>query len=1002
MEIGASIAVPRFRRPRGIGFRAVAALRAALSACALLLAVLAVQLVAPVNDAAAQVSAEVAAGSSPGSRVSTNADGVIEVSHTRRLAFFVDTLGTPMPGINALNFYGSNLFLSGLSNPICRNIALRRFNLAGGAGHYYRGNCIASGLPAGAQTVRLEYPMGGTTVTLAQRLRLLIGADRQNECENPTGASRINPIGGTWDAASSSCLFPTERFDSIPDATKPPSCNSYANCDGYYRALRVNACAAPEKKYKSGYSTVYIQGEHDNADLTCVCTNTGYAPVGGACKSFAERALDEFAKSPDPAAVVDLLSDGLNPSATVSGGTPLLVVAATLGHADIVSVLITAGADASVKMGNSGNDFVPEYFSHNGLGLAGPTTTILPWRDAADIVIHFGDAVKVFNLTSTMVAYDWTKHGNFWPLTHLIHRYNNYSSLRNNAENAYAARVLGGYLVDQGSHCPNTSHDVCSSRRTCGSGKAYSCSVCAGFPYLDFDGQTCVTEAQCGALATVDTTTWPDSQCKCESGEANPAGKCPSLLDTVLVAEVEKPEPVLASVHALLNAGADPDAGGTGGLPLLFAAGRLGHADIVSVLVTFGVNASVNFDNRSFPEYMSENGLPGGADAMTGRGVLPWRDAAEVVIHFGEALKVFALTSATGAAYDWNVSGGDNWPLDYLRHRYDKFDSVRSDPATVAAVKAMAGYMLDQGSPCQAGAWGVNHVLCTSRPTCTSTEGVLYSCSECGGYPHLSADGAACVADGACRSDATLNTAIWPDSQCECDNGKINPAGKCPASLDAMLIAEVKNPNAVLSSVRALLNEGADPAAVGEGEIPLLFAAGRLGHADIVSVLVTFGVNTTVVFQTTTFPEYMAANGFDFNTGRTTISWRDAAEVVIHFGEALKVFTLTSAAGTTSYDWANTKGHNWPAEHLRSRYDSAALVNNNPEARAAMEVMAGYMLDQGSVCPAQWAAHAVCASRPECPATGGPLYSCSECGGYPNRTLDGASCVAQCRRPTRL
>ena len=52
---------------------------------------------------------------------------------------------------------------------------------------------------------------------------------------------------------------------------------------------------------------------------------------------------------------------------------------------------------------------------------------------------------------------------------------------------------------------------------------------------------------------------------------------------------------------------------------------------------------------------MSENGLDGGAPAATGQGVLPWRDAAEVVIHFGEALKVFALTSATGVAYDWEM-----------------------------------------------------------------------------------------------------------------------------------------------------------------------------------------------------------------------------------------------------------------------------------------------------------------------------------------------------------
>ena len=508
----------------------------------------------------------------------------------------------------------------------------------------------------------------------------------------------------------------------------------------------------------------------------------------------------------------------------------------------------------------------------------------------------------------------------------------------------------------------------------------------------------------CSAASGQIATHASNNQCVCPAGDTFKAdlGKC--VPSAALIAEIEKtnPGPGIAAVRALLNQGVSPDITTSAGLPLLFAAGRLGHADIVSVLVTFGVNASVKIDNRFFPEYMSENGLPGGADAATGRGVLPWRDAAEVVIHFGEALKVFALTSTVGTAYDWANTKGVNWPLDYLRHRYDKFDSVKNDPATVAAVKAMAGYMLDQGSPCHAGAWGVNHALCTSRPKCPAIGGPLYSCSECGGYPHFSGNGAACLAE---CSHGTLNTAAWPETmQCVCDNGHANPAGECPSPLDGLLVAEVENPHAVLSSVRALLNDGADTAAVGAGGIPLLFAAGRRGHADIVSVLVTFGVNTTVQFGGFTFPEYMSANGFNFKTGRATISWRDAAEVVIHFGEALKVFALTSDFGT-AYDWANTKGSYWPVEHLRSRHDSGALVKSNPEARAVMEaraamkVMAGYMLDQGSICPAQWADHAVCASRPECRTTGGPLYSCSECGGYPTRTLDGASCVVQCQAP---
>ena len=485
------------------------------------------------------------------------------------------------------------------------------------------------------------------------------------------------------------------------------------------------------------------------------------------------------------------------------------------------------------------------------------------------------------------------------------------------------------------------------------------------------------------------------------------AAQTNAAADTTLQAEIQKtlPDlPDLAVVRQALGAGANPDAT-VGGLPLLFEAGRRGHADVVSVLVTFGVNVSVKINTKFFPEYMSENGLDGGAPPATGKGVLPWRDAAEVVIHFGEALKVFALTSTTGAAYNWNAKGGKFWPLDYLHHRYGRFDSVKNYPATVAAVEAMAGYMLDQGSPCIG---YVNHPICTSRPRCPTTGEVLYSCSECAGYPHLSANGAACVADGECPADSTLNTAVWPASQCECDLGDAYLGGGCPSLLDPDLVAEVEKtePGPVLSSVLALLGAGANPNATVTGGLPLLFEAGRRGHADIVSVLVTFGVNASVKINNQYFPEYMSQNGLDgaapAATGKGVLPWRDAAEVVIHFGEALKVFALTSTTGT-AYDWANTKGGNWPLDYLHHRYNKFDSVKNYPATVAAVEAMAGYMLDQGSPCIG-YVNHPICTSRPTCTSTGGVLYSCSKCAEYPHLSVDGAACVADgaCRADSTL
>ena len=783
-----------------------------------------------------------------------------------------------------------------------------------------------------------------------------------------------------WLARGKSCQY--LGGDECVAPLGPPPCDALA------------ACSDPN-----------VAADNTPVEL-CTCPN-GVAGDGVICgEESANAALQaEIQKTlpalPDLAVVRQALGAGANPNATV-GGVPLLFKAGLLGHADVVSVLVTFGVNLSVKINNR---FFPEYISENGLpGDAPPATGqgVLPWRDAAEVVIHFGEALKV----SGAATYNWNAKGQFWPLDYLHHRYTRFDSVKNNPVTVAVVKAMAGYMLDQGSPCNNaySSHPICTSRPTCTTtgGVLYSCSECAGYPHLSVDGAACVAVGECRSYASVNAAVWPSPQCECDNGAANSEGECPDSLDKDLVAEVEKtePGPVLSSVRALLNAGADPDATGTGGLPLLFEAGRRGHADIVSVLVTFGVNASVKVNsNQYFPEYMSENGLDGAAPAATGQGVLPWRDAADVVIHFGEALKVFALTSTTGVAYDWENTKGGNWPLDYLHHRYNKFDSVKNYPATVAAVKAMAGYMLDQGSPCIG---YVNHPICNSRPTCPTTtaiDGVIYSCSKCAEYPHLSVGGAACVADGACRADSTLNTEIWPSPQCECDLGDayFSGAGECPALLDKDLVAVVENSNAALSSVRALLGAGANPNATVTGGLPLLFEAGRLGHADIVSVLVTFGVNASVKINNKFFPEYMSENGLDGGapaaTGKGVLPWRDAADVVIHFGEALKVFALTSTIGA-AYDW-NVKGKFWPLDYLQHRYNKFDSVKNDPAALAVMEVMAGYMLDQGSPCNNAYINHPICTSRPECPAIGGsPYHTCSECAGYPHISADGAACVA--------
>ena len=688
------------------------------------------------------------------------------------------------------------------------------------------------------------------------------------------------------------------------------------------------------------------QGLLDNGSCgTCppgqeVIDNVCIVPVSFDMDLVAE--VEKTEPGPVLSSVRALLEAGANPNATVTGGLPLLFEAGRRGHADIVSVLVTFGVNASVQVGQ---DYFPEYMAPNGLSGSPSTATVaLPWRRLADVMIHFGDAARAFGLTAGAAAYDWSAtQGQYHVLAHLGYRYNNFNP---SPEEKRVMDAIGGYILDQGSACPGNyvNHPICTSRPSCPATEdvLYSCSKCEGYPHLSVDGAACVADGACRADSTLNTEIWPSPQCECDLGDAyfSGAGECPALLDKDLVAVVENSNAALSSVRALLGAGANPNATVTGGLPLLFEAGRLGHADIVSVLVTFGVNASVKINNKFFPEYMSENGLDGGAPAATGKGVLPWRDAADVVIHFGEALKVFALTSTIGAAYDWNVKG-KFWPLDYLQHRYNKFDSVKNDPAALAVMEVMAGYMLDQGSPCN-NAY-INHPICTSRPECPAIGGSPYhTCSECAGYPHISADGAACVADGGCRAGASANAAAWPASQCECDNGALNAAGECPDLSDADLIAEVEKPGPVLSSVRALLNAGADPDAAWRPGVPLLLAAATLGHAQIVSVLVTAGAN----------PQAADFSYYDLDVVQHAATPLDAraagprslrASVLYHFGGGLDV-------RDADFDWNREDRNGYRAMDILNNATKDEKITLAGEDQAVIDGMANYMLARGASC----------------------------------------------------
>ena len=91
---------------------------------------------------------------------------------------------------------------------------------------------------------------------------------------------------------------------------------------------------------------------HDNLAgiLNAGARNEGELDASGVCPSEFDAALirEVRASPPNLVTIRALLDQGASPNA-VSNGVPLLVVAATLLRADVVGVLITAGADPMVK-----------------------------------------------------------------------------------------------------------------------------------------------------------------------------------------------------------------------------------------------------------------------------------------------------------------------------------------------------------------------------------------------------------------------------------------------------------------------------------------------------------------------------------------------------------------------------------------------------------------------------------------------------------------------------
>ena len=897
--------------------------------------------------------------------------------------------GADVPAAGEVNIYLGD---SAVALPECAALSLSED--AAVSANNLRASCQTY-LPGGEAALRAEYelqcPPAGCAARQSGRahLQVTVASDIRSECETKNPA--VNPLGGAFQSGNLCVIHGTQSaaFHANSGNMWCALYRSDIDCLEYWKIFRDNNCVARGFLHKHSLGRSSISAVIGNGDLTCVCPDggpgEGKPPVNGECPSDHDDALIEAVHESPPnlATIRMLLSDGARRNVTTSAGVPLLFVAATLLHAEVVSVLITAGADVNLTFGiSTGHQFqnisvgTPRLLPVLLAELAASNHPLSANRRFVETFVHFGDAAGD--------RFDWRQETGNGAVGDKVLSYldaRHADNAASDGQNPFLTRA-GWYVQERGgvcAHSPAAPSPVCASPPTCPATSAgiYSCSQCAGYSLYSEGAGACV--AQCRGSEQADTTTWPDHQCECVDGNAPDAFGCPSTYDGMLLDEMEKTRPDAAQVGNLLSLGARPDITTSAGVPVLIVAASLRLAEVVSVLITGGADPGRVHAGRIAPWH-----------AAAGGGTLTARQDAAALIHFGDAVNIAAASG--GAAFSWR-SGGAQTVIAALAARYQ----ASSDEAEKRVLEVMGGYLTDQGAECSKYAPLSAEALCGSRRSCAA-DGVAksHACGRCGnGNNVLAADGGTCAA--ACGANEDLDATAWPEPACGCaDGGAPNARGQCLGDFDDDLLDAVQQAEPVVASVVALLNDGANPNLISDDGIHILVAAATLLHADVISVLVTAGATPRALSPDSQLMPNLIYSQFDGSDATLAVR---AAEAIKHFGDAAARAMLTSSALASSFDWDSR------SDAFLDIYDSLASDYNSAtdeEARAAIRFIAEYMRDQGARCGLKIGFdHFLCVPSRTCPTTGGGgVSSCSVCAGNPLRAreaMDGDACVSACR-----
>ena len=843
-------------------------------------------------------------------------------------------------------------------------------------------------------------------------LRVNVGGAFQRQCENPNRAA--NPAGGEykrdylWDV----CLVRRSAYYHLA-GNDIPECQQFVGgtrngCDDLFRNLRQTGCMERGLLFKS------------IDDFSCVCPagrNAGAPPeAGDVCPSGRDEDLiaETMKERPVLASVVALLNEGVNPNITTAAGVPLLIVAATMLHAEVVSVLITAGADPNVRLE------IP-HPHYSGTVLRSIPEALAQWiykgtlpadQQALEMFFHFGDAARNF---------DWLESANYAGPANSIG-----AGILAMLAGRQRGRPLdpflveiGGYVLDRGATCPNSflapnntfyamhNSPICTSRRACPSNFNHAqraCGECDGFPFRAVIGASCVS--RCGAGQVAEETAWGDMQCKCINSESMDEFGCASEHDAALIAEVQKTAPVLSSVRLLLEKGARPNILTDDGVPLLFVAATMWHPEVVSVLITAGADPKTRFtlrveyandeaERRTVPALLAELAAFAGVN-----GQFMNQRRAEVFTHFAKA---------AADRFNWRAAETPHFTVgEYvigaLGRRHEEITELNKDigesntiQKELAFLVAIGGLMLDQGANCPSAFFFPNtpvsdyrgSAVCLARVACDiAPGGRVYDCGggQCGAKILLNHQ-SECVAQ--CALNQYLDDSVWPHKRCRCTSGQpTNGYGQCPGPLDFLLAEEIQKTEPVLSSIVALLEDGANPNYISNGA-PALILAAELARGKIISVLIAAGGDPGAR------REGVRENIPSILMNDISRPARQNAEALIDFGGAVD----SAAAASALFPGFADSPDFWGGAIIRAALEGMGARHDKAtdEDKRAFEVMSAYLQNRGLDCARVLGGdHPLCDARRTCPATGELMHSCGACAGNTLREREGNSCVSQC------